>query len=202
MNNISYLHNGNFYPSNIPPQQHQAYCNMPLFNSNQRYISFLNNMNVMHPQPQPQPYHFNNQMFMQQNQIAQSKLSQKFANQLNMSFGMGSSMNYQSNDTTRGFANNSSLLDLEDSSQMSQKGYQMRKYNSSGNIKNEFILNNNITTPNQSKNNKTGSKRKKSSLFLNKAENKAECDIRDFKRFCDGLKCELDQYICSQIGSR
>ena len=29
-----------------------------------------------------------------------------------------------------------------------------------------------------------------------------EKDIRDFKRFCDGLKCSLPDYICSQIGSR
>ena len=32
-------------------------------------------------------------------------------------------------------------------------------------------------------------------------ENK-EKDIRDFKKFCEGLKCTLPDYICSQIGSR
>ena len=32
-------------------------------------------------------------------------------------------------------------------------------------------------------------------------ENK-EKDIRDFKKFCEGLKCSLPDYICSQIGSR
>ena len=43
--------------------------------------------------------------------------------------------------------------------------------------------------------------RKKSSLFQNET-NKAENDLRDFQRFCDGLKCELPEYICGQIGSR
>ena len=41
---------------------------------------------------------------------------------------------------------------------------------------------------------------KKNNINLSK-ENK-EKDIRDFKRFCEGLKCSLSDYICSQIGSR
>jgi hypothetical protein len=42
--------------------------------------------------------------------------------------------------------------------------------------------------------------KKKNSLFQN--ETNKEKDIRDFKRFCDGLKSPLQDYICSQIGSR
>lgn len=29
-----------------------------------------------------------------------------------------------------------------------------------------------------------------------------EKDLKDFKRFCDGLKTSMDEYICTQIGSR
>ena len=54
--------------------------------------------------------------------------------------------------------------------------------------------------------NKNGIK-KKNNLFKNynkniSKESMKEKDIRDFKRFCDGLKCSLTNYICSQIGSR
>ena len=42
--------------------------------------------------------------------------------------------------------------------------------------------------------------KKKYSLFQN--ETNKEKDFRDFKRFCDGLKAPLPDYICSQIGSR
>ena len=58
------------------------------------------------------------------------------------------------------------------------------------NIKNSSIL-----FFDRKKNNK-----KKNSLFQN--ETNKEKDIRDFKRFCDGLKSPLPEYICSQIGSR
>ena len=57
------------------------------------------------------------------------------------------------------------------------------------------LKNNSMIFFDRKKNNK-----KKSSLFQN--ETNKEKDIRDFKRFCDGLKSPLPDYICSQIGSR
>ena len=49
-------------------------------------------------------------------------------------------------------------------------------------------------------------KKKKNTLFKNNKnifkENIKEKDIRDFNLFCEGLKCSLPEYICSQIGSR
>ena len=56
--------------------------------------------------------------------------------------------------------------------------------------------NNNMTYVDNKKNNC----KKKYSLFQN--ETNKEKDIRDFKRFCDGLKAPLPEYICTQIGSR
>jgi hypothetical protein len=47
---------------------------------------------------------------------------------------------------------------------------------------------------------KKNNNKKKYSLFQN--ETNKEKDIRDFKRFCDGLKAPLPEYICTQIGSR
>ena len=43
-------------------------------------------------------------------------------------------------------------------------------------------------------------KKKRTSLFQN--ESNKEKDLRDFKRFCDGLKMPMSEYICNQIGSR
>ena len=57
------------------------------------------------------------------------------------------------------------------------------------------IKNNSLLFFDRKKNNK-----KKNSLFQN--ETNKEKDIRDFKRFCEGLKSPLPDYICSQIGSR
>ena len=47
---------------------------------------------------------------------------------------------------------------------------------------------------------KKNNHKKKYSLFQN--DTNKEKDIRDFKRFCDGLKAPLPEYICTQIGSR
>ena len=48
--------------------------------------------------------------------------------------------------------------------------------------------------------NKAQIKKKRTSLFQNGCNK--EKDLRDFKRFCDGLKIPMPEYICSQIGSR
>ena len=42
---------------------------------------------------------------------------------------------------------------------------------------------------------------KKKNGFMKNGSNK-EKDIKDFKKFCEGIRCPLPDYICSQIGSR
>ena len=42
---------------------------------------------------------------------------------------------------------------------------------------------------------------KKKNGFMKNGSNK-EKDIKDFKKFCNGIKCPLPDYICSQVGSR
>ena len=52
---------------------------------------------------------------------------------------------------------------------------------------------------------KNGTKKRNNLFKTNQnlsKENLKEKDIKDFKLFCEGLKCSLPDYICSQIGSR
>ena len=69
---------------------------------------------------------------------------------------------------------------------------------------NNNSFDNKIYNDNLSNNSNVGSshsiKKKRTSLFQN--ESNKEKDLRDFKRFCDGLKMPMSEYICSQIGSR
>ena len=52
---------------------------------------------------------------------------------------------------------------------------------------------------NKKKNNHKNNKNKDGTITK---ESTKEKNIRDFKLFCDGLKCSLSDYICSQVGSR
>ena len=61
-------------------------------------------------------------------------------------------------------------------------------------------LNDNLSYSSIGSNNKGQNKKKRTSLFQNWSNK--EKDYRDFKRFCDGLKTPIDEYICTQIGSR
>lgn len=84
-----------------------------------------------------------------------------------------------------------------------------RKFNSSSNVykelkkgkKTAFGSQKKSQSLNSSFNHGNKKNKKKSSLFQNET-NKQENDLKDFQRFCDGLKCELPEYICGQIGSR
>ena len=82
--------------------------------------------------------------------------------------------------------------------------------NNNFNLMNNFInMNNNSIDGNMSNDNLSHSsfgsnkaqiKKKRTSLFQNGCNR--EKDLRDFKRFCDGLKIPMEDYICTQIGSR
>ena len=61
--------------------------------------------------------------------------------------------------------------------------------------------NKNVSFFGNKKSNKKKNKNKKQNWKITK-ENTKEKYIRDFKLFCDGLKCSLSDYICSQVGSR
>ena len=63
-----------------------------------------------------------------------------------------------------------------------------------GNMSNDNLSHSSIGS------NKAQIKKKRTSLFQNGCNK--EKDLRDFKRFCDGLKILMEDYICTQIGSR
>ena len=75
-------------------------------------------------------------------------------------------------------------------------GFNIKKFNNSmdGNMSNDNLSNSSIGS------NKAQMKKKRTSLFQNGCNK--EKDLRDFKRFCDGLKTTMPEYICTQIGSR
>ena len=109
-----------------------------------------------------------------------------------------------------------------------QNGNIMKNFNINNNIffnENNKILkkngmNNGYTNKNNTKNNlnhsnqnsdifsspiankkKNGTK-KRNNLFKTNQNLSKEKEIKDFKLFCEGIKCSLPDYVCSQIGSR
>jgi len=74
--------------------------------------------------------------------------------------------------------------------------YELSKNNKNINQKEKYLSS---IFSNQKKNKKKNNKNKNGNMDK---ENNKEKTIRDFKYFCDGLKCSLSDYICSQVGSR
>ena len=78
-------------------------------------------------------------------------------------------------------------------------------YNIDKNFQNNNLENKNVSSYfGNKKNNKKKNKHKSNNNNNGNItkENTKEKNIRDFKLFCDGLKCSLSDYICSQTGSR
>ena len=85
----------------------------------------------------------------------------------------------------------------------SKKLHYNHSYHNINNFNNSLDgkINNDNLNLNTSNNGSSHSiKKKRTSLFQN--ESNKEKDLRDFKRFCDGLKMPMNEYICNQIGSR
>jgi len=87
---------------------------------------------------------------------------------------------------------------------MGHLGFNNNNLNNINNNINNISIDGNISNDNLSHSSigstKAKMKKKRTSLFQN-GLNK-EKDLKDFKRFCDGLKTSMDEYICTQIGSR
>ena len=78
-------------------------------------------------------------------------------------------------------------------------------YNNDKNFQNNNLENKNVSSYfGNKKNNKKKNKHKSNNNNNGNItkENTKEKNIRDFKLFCDGLKCSLSDCICSQTGSR
>ena len=83
-------------------------------------------------------------------------------------------------------------------------GFNKNNFVNINNINNNNSIDGNMSNDNLSHSsigsNKAQIKKKRTSLFQNGCNK--EKDLRDFKRFCDGLKIPMQEYICTQIGSR
>ena len=105
--------------------------------------------------------------------------------------------------------NTNNLVNQQPKKSHSTKGFHNLSGNFGFNEKNININNNQNIEANISNDtlsyssigsNKVQIKKKRTSLFQNGCNK--EKDLRDFKRFCDGLKIPMPEYICTQIGSR
>ena len=228
--NLNSNNNNNFlYHLNVPtqvnqlpyplsPNKHYNSFQYPILNDlnnvNNYYLNYsnvinLNNMNNQYPMNIPQNYNNNiNQMINNSNN---NSINNGNMNNINQNFQqqnlMNSNLFNNNQNNPNPFVYYNSLNDINNSPVIAPKKFNSVK--TLNNFSKKFALNSNNYDKQNSYKKFPGSpnKRRRSSLFQNET-NKTENDIRDFKRFCDGLKCEegikceLPNYICSQKGSR
>ena len=208
----------NQLPYPLSPNKHYNNLSSPfkydLNNVNNYYLNYsnvfnLNNMNNQYPMNLPQNYNNNIQMINNTNN--NSNLINNSINNINNNFQQQNLINnnlFNNNQNNPNpFVYYNSLNDMYNSPVIAPKKFNSVK--TLNNLSKNFALNSNNYDNQNSFKKCPGSpnKRRRSSLFQNET-NKTENDIRDFKRFCDGLKCEegikveLPNYICSQKGSR
>ena len=89
---------------------------------------------------------------------------------------------------------------LNDNFRFNTNNYMNMNFNNNNNSSIDGNISNDNLSYSSIESNKAQLKKKRTSLFQNGCNK--EKDLRDFKRFCDGLKVPMPDYICSQIGSR
>ena len=160
----------------------------PLFSNN------MNNMNINNDKYQN--YLSMQNLFLNLNPYTASLMRNNFLNK--PQHNSEKNLLYYNNKT--GF-NNKPMSLFNKNPNSPKKLHYNHSYHNINNINNSFegkFNNDNLSNSN------VGSahsiKKKRTSLFQN--ESNKEKDLRDFKRFCDGLKMPMCEYICNQIGSR
>lgn len=214
-NNINIINTDNSFPSlininNINNFNQKNNLNQFLFTKNNTYNNNIINNN------------FNN---------INNTINQNINDLIFTNFNISSNSNenqFSNNITNVNNINNFNNINFDNIFKTFDSNFNNFNVNIKNNIKNNFILdefnqsntfynndnnfpnNNNLENKNISsffgnkKNNKKKNKHKNNSnknVNMTK-ENTKEKNIRDFKLFCDGLKCSLSDYICSQTGSR
>ena len=161
----------------------------PLFSNNMN-----NNMNINNDKYQN--YLSMQNLFLNLNPYTASLMRNNFLNK--PQHNSEKNLLYYNNKT--GF-NNKPMSLFNKNPNSPKKLHYNHSYHNINNINNSFegkFNNDNLSNSN------VGSahsiKKKRTSLFQN--ESNKEKDLRDFKRFCDGLKMPMCEYICNQIGSR
>ena len=177
-NNLNYINNNlNIYNLLLKNNENQNLLSMQklFLNLNPYTASLMRNNNVNNHIQYNNNSYFNNQNFGNNN-LNNFKLMPTFNNTMNNQ--------PKKSHSTKGFHNFNGNL-----------GFNTNFNNIIvGNMSHDNLSYSSIGS------NKAQIKKKRTSLFQNGCNK--EKDLRDFKRFCEGLKNPMPEYICSQIGSR
>ena len=195
-------HNQNMNPNNLINFNNNNIKNINNFNNNINYIKNINNIHNINNTNNINNVILTNN-FTNFNISSLNKNQILMINNINKDINNISGLNGQlfnnkfTNDKLNQINNLNICNNINDDYFLNLKLDNYKSYKTLKDMeKNQNIIKNNsmIFFERKKKN------KKKSYLFQN--ETNKEKDKRDFKRFCDGIKSPLHDYICSQIGSR
>jgi hypothetical protein len=111
---------------------------------------------------------------------------------------------FQNGNIMKNFNINNNIFFDENNKMLKKTDGMNNGYTNKNNTKNNLNHNNQnsdiFSSPIANKK-KNGTK-KRNNLFKTNQNLSKEKEIKDFKLFCEGIKCSLPDYVCSQIGSR
>ena len=188
-------------------------CNNKINNStHNNVIANFNNNFPMNPKPlnnninnpQYQNYLSMQNLFLNLNPYTASLMrNNNPVNKLQYNSSKSHNLNQNNINNSNAFNNKPMSLFNKNINTPSKKLHYNHSYHNINNFNNSFngkINNDNLNLNTSNIGSSHSIKKKRTSLFQN--ESNKEKDLRDFKRFCDGLKMPMNEYICNQIGSR
>ena len=188
-------------------------CNNKINNSTHNYANVNLNSNFpMYPKPlnnninnpQDQNYLSMQNLFLNLNPYTASLMrNNNPINTLQYNSPKNINLNKNNINNNNSFNNKPMSLFNKNIHKTSKKLHFKYSYQNLNNFNSSFdgkINNDNLNLNTSNIDSSHSIKKKRTSLFQN--ESNKEKDLRDFKRFCDGLKMPMNEYICNQIGSR
>lgn len=215
-NNINIINTDNSFPSlininNINHFNQKNNLNQFLFTKNNTYNNNIinNNFNNINNTINQ---NINDLIFTNFN-ISSNSNENQFSNNITNVNNINNFNNINFDNIFKTFDSNFNNFNVNIKNNINNNNFILDEFNQSNTFYNNdknFSNNNNLENKNISSffgNKKNNKKKNKHKNNINKnvnmtKENTKEKNIRDFKLFCDGLKCSLSDYICSQTGSR
>lgn len=215
-NNINIINTDNSFPSlininNINHFNQKNNLNQFLFTKNNTYNNNIinNNFNNINNTINQ---NINDLIFTNFN-ISSNSNENQFSNNITNVNNINNFNNINFDNIFKTFDSNFNNFNANIKNNINNNNFILDEFNQSNTFYNNdknFSNNNNLENKNISSffgNKKNNKKKNKHKNNINKnvnmtKENTKEKNIRDFKLFCDGLKCSLSDYICSQTGSR
>ena len=215
-NNINIINSDNSFPSlininNINNFNPKNNLNQFLFTKSNTYNNNIisNNFNNINNSINQ---NINDLIFTNFN-ISSNSNENQFSNNITNVNNINNFNNINFDNIFKTFDSNFNNFNVNIKNNINNNNFILDEFNQSNTFYNNdknFPNNNNLENKNISsffgnkKNNKKKNKHKNNSNKNGNMtkENTKEKNIRDFKLFCDGLKCSLSDYICSQTGSR